>query len=73
MGEPYIKAVPHHDDDKLHFVMDREGFEQFERLLARAVPSKNDSQLNFNAIKDRIAGAFFAGAVQMGWIAKRKR
>ena len=71
MAEPYIKSIPHEEDDKLHFVMDRAGYELFERLVARTVPTKTDNQANFNAIKDRISGAFLTGAVLMGWRGKR--
>lgn len=71
MSDPYIKAIPDPEEGKLHFVMDRDGFEQFQRLLTRTQPAKSDNQLNFNAIKDRISGAFLAGAVQMGWRGKR--
>lgn len=73
MTEPYIKAVPHPEDEKLHVVMDRGGYELFQRYLSRAAPLKNDSPVNFKAIKDRIDGAFLAGGILMGWIAKRKR
>ena len=35
MADPYIKAIPHPEDGKLHFVVDQAGFEQFERMLAQ--------------------------------------
>jgi hypothetical protein len=35
--------------------------------LDRAEPRGNDNLKNFAAIKDRIAGAFMAGAHVMGW------
>lgn len=73
MADPYIKAVPHPEDGKLHVVMDQNGYDLFLRYLSRAAPLKNDSPVNFKTIKDRIDGAFLAGGSLMGWISKRKR
>ena len=70
MAEPYLKAVPNEETGHLHFVMDREGHELFQRLLARAKPSHGDSAHNFNKIKDRVDGAFLAGGLLMGWKGK---
>lgn len=50
--------------------MDKAGFELFRRLLTRCNPAPQDSQRNFNQIKDRVEGAFIAGAYQMGWDSK---
>ena len=71
--KPYLKAIPDEKADKLHFVMDQAGFDLFERLISRAVPPNADSSLNFNSIKEYVSGAFLAGAVQMGWRAKRAK
>ncbi|WP_102858279.1 hypothetical protein [Phaeobacter inhibens] len=71
MSEPYIKSIPHEEDGKLHFVVDQAGYEMFMRLVSRAVPTKADNPANFNAIKDRISGAFLTGAILMGWRGKR--
>lgn len=67
MNKPYLKAIPDEDGDRLHFVMDQAGFSLFERLLARSAPTKADSPVAFNEVKDRVSGAFYAGAVLMGW------
>ena len=65
MTEPYLKAIP--EGDKIHFVMDRAGFELFERAMARMKPLPQDSPINFNKVKDRLEGALLAAASQMGW------
>jgi hypothetical protein len=68
MSEPHIKAIPH--DDKLHFVMDRAGYELFERIIKRSEPARKDNPKAFTDVKHRIEGALFAGAVVMGWSEK---
>ncbi|MDE4176381.1 hypothetical protein PXK01_19670 [Phaeobacter sp. PT47_59] len=72
MADPYIKSIPNGADGTLHFVMDKAGFELFERLLSRANPAPADSPANFAAVKDRIVGAFILGAIQMGWESKHR-
>lgn len=61
----HLKAHP--DGDKLHFVMDRAGYEIFRRLISRAKSSPGDNPQSFKAAKDRVEGAFLAGGVVMGW------
>ena len=70
MTEPYIKTVPNEETGHLHIVVDQAGFELFQRLLSRAVPRRNDDASRFNAFKERVSGAFFAGEILMKW--KRK-
>lgn len=67
MSDPYLKAIPNEQDDTLAFVMDRKGFELFKRLLTRTNPTPRDNQQEFNAVKDRISGAFLIGGIVMGW------
>lgn len=61
----HIKAIP--GPDYLTFEMDAAGYDLFRRLIDRAKPLPDDSPRNFNATKDRIDGAFLAGAILMGW------
>jgi len=70
MTEEHLKAIPNNEDGLLTFQMDRAGFDLFKRLLSRSAPAKADNHAMFNQAKDRIDGAFFAGAVQMGWLKK---
>ena len=70
--EPYIKAIPSEDGQRLKFEMDQAGFDYFQRLLSRSQPTKADNNETFNAVKSRIDGAFFAGAVLLGWEIKAK-
>lgn len=67
MSEPHLKAIPDTATGLLRFEMDEYGFALFEKLLSRAEPRQADSPAAFKATKDRVAGAFMAGAAQMGW------
>ncbi len=67
MSSEHLKAIPDEQSGLLNFQMDQAGFELFERLLARAAPARDDNAFNFKATKDRVDGAFYVGAVQMGW------
>ena len=67
MSEPHLKAVPDVSAGLLRFEMDCDGFALFKRLLARAEPRPTDIPASFKATKERVEGAFMAGAVQMGW------
>lgn len=66
-AEPHLKAVPDPETGLLRFEMDAEGFRLFERLLARAEPKKTDNLATFSAVRDRVSGAFMAGAILMNW------
>ena len=70
MSSEHLKAIPDAESGLLNFQMDRAGFELFQRILRRAAPAKADNPSVFNQAKDRIDGAFFAGASQMGWLHK---
>lgn len=70
MSSEHLKAIPDAESGLLNFQMDRAGFELFERLLKRAIPAKSDNHGVFKQVKDRVDGAFFAGASQMGWLRK---
>ncbi|KIC12879.1 hypothetical protein RA19_00285 [Leisingera sp. ANG-M1] len=70
MADEHLKAIPSSESGLLTFQMDRAGYELFERLLKRAVPGKADNAGVFKQAKDRVDGAFFAGASQMGWLRK---
>lgn len=67
MSEPHLKAIPDPAAGILRFEMDAAGFALFERLLSRAEPRQTDKPAAFNAARDRVAGAFMVGAIQMGW------
>lgn len=69
MSEPFIKTRPGTGEDsgKLCVVMDSVGHEYFMRMVNRAQPTRQDNPKAFTSIKDRIQGAFLAGAVVMGW------
>jgi hypothetical protein len=68
MSEPMVKVRPSPVREGVLVVeMDEAGFDLFRRLLDRAEPRRNDNPKNFAAIKNRIAGAFIAGAHVMGW------
>lgn len=67
MTEPHLKAIPDPATGFLRFDMDEYGFALFEKLLSRSEPRQADSPASFKATKDRVAGAFLAGAAQMGW------
>ena len=62
----YLKSIPG-DDDRLTFHMDRQGFDLFRRVIDRAQPGPRDNAKAFNAAKDRVLGAFLAGAIVKGW------
>ena len=75
MSDPFIKVIRGSDvpqellaNDKIIIVTDRAGFEMFHRLIDRAQARENDSPVSFRAWKDRVVGAFMAGASVMGWV-----
>ncbi|WP_434286277.1 hypothetical protein [Celeribacter sp. SCSIO 80788] len=69
MTEPHIKTREG-ENGLLICEMDQAGHELFQRLLNRAEPRRNDNPKTFQDTKDRINGAFLAGAVVMGWKSK---
>ncbi|MEW2911434.1 hypothetical protein [Leisingera sp. JC11] len=70
MASEHLKAIPSAESGLLTFQMDRAGYELFERLLKRSAPARSDDAGAFKQAKDRVDGAFFAGASQMGWLRK---
>lgn len=70
MAGEHLKAIPSSESGLLTFQMDRAGYELFERLLKRATPTRADDAGAFRRAKDRVDGAFLAGASQMGWLRK---